>query len=324
MAGYEKVLYFVDEEDTSSDTMRLAIPRARSLGAAVTFASVLPPPRSALLGGRIAPEKLEQLCTESETERLAQLVEPLRNGDVPISTRVLVGDPAAAIIRAVMADGYQMVWKAPSEGRGLRDRILGSVDMRLIRACPCPVAIVGSHRPEEGRRVTVAAVDVTPAAERDEVNEELNLRVLELAWHGVAGPDTRLHVVHAWTLYGESIMRSPRAGVAPDVLAALLEAEEAGRRQRLEELVERYRGTLDPSERDAFGPQLHLVKGDASEAIPEELDRIEADLVVMGTIARRGVTGLLLGNTAEKLLGRLTCSVLTTKPDDFVTPVPVA
>jgi universal stress protein E len=324
MSGYEKVLFFVDEEETTSNAMGLAIPRARSLGAAVTFASVVPPSRSSILGGGIAQEKLEQLCTESEAERLAALVEPLRSADVPISTRVLVGDPAAAIIRAVLENGYQMVWKARSEGRGLRDRILGSVDMRLIRACPCPVAISGSHAPEEGRRVTVAAVDVAPAAGREDVNDDLNLRVLELAWHGVAGPDTRLHVVHAWSLYGESIMKSPRAGVAPAELAALLEAEEAGRRQRLEELIERYRGALDAAEHDAFEPELHLVKGDASEVIPETLDRLDADLVVMGTIARRGMTGFLLGNTAEKLLGRLTCSVLATKPDDFVTPVPVA
>jgi universal stress protein E len=321
MTVFEKVLYFVDVEQTTTDAMKIAIPRAQSIGAALTFASVLPAPRSALVKGCPDKDKLGQLCLESETERLEQLVEPLRGAGVDVSTRVLVGDPAGAVIRAAVDDGYDLIWKAPSEGGGLRDRFLGSTDMRLIRACPCPVAVIGSHRPEDDARVTAAAVDVTPVAGRDEINEKLNHRILELARISAVEAETCLHVVHAWTLYGESIMKSPRAGVSQDELKALLEAEEACRRTRLEELVERYRGSLPVGERDGFAPELHVVNGDASDAIPDELRRLEADLVVMGTVGRSGVTGFLLGNTAEKMLRRICCSVLTTKPDDFVTPI---
>ena len=42
---------------------------------------------------------------------------------------------------------------------------------------------------------------------------------------------------------------------------------------------------------------------------------------VMGTIARTGLTGALLGNTAEKVVDRIECSVLAVKPDGFVSPV---
>lgn len=41
----------------------------------------------------------------------------------------------------------------------------------------------------------------------------------------------------------------------------------------------------------------------------------------MGTIARTGVIGALTGNTAEQVLDRATCSVLTIKPNDFISPV---
>jgi nucleotide-binding universal stress UspA family protein len=41
----------------------------------------------------------------------------------------------------------------------------------------------------------------------------------------------------------------------------------------------------------------------------------------MGTVSRTGVAGLLIGNTAEKLLQKVNCSVLAVKPDDFSTPV---
>jgi nucleotide-binding universal stress UspA family protein len=272
----------------------------------------------------LGPTGLEQLAIEEEAERLEEIVSPFRGGDVQIATRVLAGDPAATIVRAVIADGYQIVFKAPTAGGGLRDRVLGSIDLRLIRACPCPVAIMGSHRPDEGRRVTVAALDVAPPPGGEETNEDLNNRILELALAALAAPDSRLHVIHAWTLYGESVMRSPRARVEANELNALLERERATRQEKLEEVVANLRSKLTGIDAERFEPEVHLVKGDPSSAIPSELERLGADLLLMGTVSRRGLTGFLLGNTAEKILERVRCSVAVTKPEGFVTPVPLA
>jgi nucleotide-binding universal stress UspA family protein len=41
----------------------------------------------------------------------------------------------------------------------------------------------------------------------------------------------------------------------------------------------------------------------------------------MGTVARIGIPGLLIGNTAETILDQLDCSVLAVKPPGFVSPV---
>jgi nucleotide-binding universal stress UspA family protein len=43
----------------------------------------------------------------------------------------------------------------------------------------------------------------------------------------------------------------------------------------------------------------------------------------MGTVCRAGVPGLFIGNTAEKVLRHVSCSVLTVKPEGFVSPVTV-
>ena len=45
------------------------------------------------------------------------------------------------------------------------------------------------------------------------------------------------------------------------------------------------------------------------------------DLIVMGTIVHSGVEGLLLGSTAEKVLGEAEVSVLAVKPEGFVSPI---
>jgi nucleotide-binding universal stress UspA family protein len=41
----------------------------------------------------------------------------------------------------------------------------------------------------------------------------------------------------------------------------------------------------------------------------------------MGTIARTGISGFIMGNTAETILNRLDCSVLAIKPPGFETPI---
>ena len=43
--------------------------------------------------------------------------------------------------------------------------------------------------------------------------------------------------------------------------------------------------------------------------------------IVMGTVCRTGIPGFFIGNTAEYVLSRVHCSVLTMKPAGFVSPV---
>jgi nucleotide-binding universal stress UspA family protein len=70
--------------------------------------------------------------------------------------------------------------------------------------------------------------------------------------------------------------------------------------------------------------RVHFVKGEAGRVIPEVAAKNEADLIVMGTLSRSGVAGFLIGNTAEKILHKVDCSVLAVKPEGFVTPVKVS
>ena len=67
--------------------------------------------------------------------------------------------------------------------------------------------------------------------------------------------------------------------------------------------------------------QVHLLKGRASELIPQLAQKKRINLLVMGTLCRTGIPGFFIGNTAEKVLHRVNCSVLTVKPEGFITPV---
>ena len=84
-----------------------------------------------------------------------------------------------------------------------------------------------------------------------------------------------------------------------------------------------HRGALDDLLADFRdeGITPHLVEGRAGDVIAEVAGRLEVDLIVIGTVGRTGVPGFLIGNTAERVLDSVECSVLTLKPEGFETPV---
>lgn len=63
------------------------------------------------------------------------------------------------------------------------------------------------------------------------------------------------------------------------------------------------------------------LKGEPEDVVPKYVDEHAIDLVVMGTVARTGISGLVIGNTAERVLQRLRVSVLATKPPGFTSQV---
>jgi nucleotide-binding universal stress UspA family protein len=68
--------------------------------------------------------------------------------------------------------------------------------------------------------------------------------------------------------------------------------------------------------------EIHIGLTSPIQAILACVDRLAPDLVSIGTVSRGGVAGLLVGNTAERLIKRLDCSMLAVKPEDFVCPIP--
>ena len=97
--------------------------------------------------------------------------------------------------------------------------------------------------------------------------------------------------------------------------------EEKAKRQRwLERVVDEYRNSLPFDRAKAFNPKVELLHGDPKIAIPQRVKELDADFVYIGTVSRKGVSGLLIGNTAEAILDCVDCSVVALKPEGFVPP----
>ncbi|MEE4264405.1 MAG: universal stress protein [Desulfobacteraceae bacterium] len=67
--------------------------------------------------------------------------------------------------------------------------------------------------------------------------------------------------------------------------------------------------------------RLHFLKGDPAARITDLAAKERIDLIVVGTVCRTGVAVFFIGNTAENVLQQVECSVLTVKPEGFVSPV---
>lgn len=72
---------------------------------------------------------------------------------------------------------------------------------------------------------------------------------------------------------------------------------------------------------DLIDPYVHLVEGKPADVVANVADGEKVDLVVLGTVARLGILGHLIGNTAEDVLRKLHCGVVAIKPAGFESPI---
>ncbi len=223
-------------------------------------------------------------------EALEDIAGRMRHDGLRVETVVRSGKPQEEVAREAVARKADIVL---TQGEP-RARAL-----QLLRLCPCPVwAVKGGHVGPH-RRV-LAAVD--PLASEDN-DLSLARRVIEHASAVGRLDDSEVHVLHVW---GEGLRQSllDKYGSPIETLA----------REALERLVAEFSEAI-PSQ------NVHLEQGDPAAAVRRFAAEQSMDLIVMGTIARSGIAGLLLGSTAEKVLGETGVSVLAVKPGDFVSPV---
>ncbi len=77
------------------------------------------------------------------------------------------------------------------------------------------------------------------------------------------------------------------------------------------ELLERMRRFAEPADAAGLETRILLHEGDPAREILRSATAVDADLIVMGCHARRGVERLVLGSHAEQVLRRARCPVLT-------------
>jgi len=306
MQRFKNILLLASDAAEMSETLERAVELAENNQAQLTVVDVLKESLKTKEPANTSPLPLDPGEMTPE-DRLERLIAPIRDKGVRIDAKVLTGIPFIEVIRQVLKYNYDLVMKTAAGATGTKAMLFGSTALHLMRKCPCPVWITKPTKHKHYTRI-MAAVDPDTW---DATKAGLNRMIMALATSLAVRENSELHVVQAWSPYQESILpenATPFGTVEP--------GEPEIHKRSLNELLARY--TVN-----GLNQQVHLVEGNAEDVILSLAKEKHIELIVMGTVGRVGLPGFFIGNTAEEILRQVDCSVLTVRPDGFVTPVTI-
>jgi len=167
-------------------------------------------------------------------------------------------------------------------------------DWHLLRSCPAPVLIEAEKKWNKSRPV-VASLDLQT---KNKEKRKLNDRIIETAIQVAEATHSEVAVIYAITV--------PTLLKDMDIID--VDEYTLKRKKQLKPVIEKLCEKYGLSRR-----QVHLKTGSAKRVIPSLANKLKADLIVMGTVGRKGIRGKLMGNTAEQVLEHLRTDVLALK-----------
>jgi nucleotide-binding universal stress UspA family protein len=112
-------------------------------------------------------------------------------------------------------------------------------------------------------------------------------------------------------------IRAKKAGVSTKI--RLLEGPIA--LALLDEMIEHKHALLIKDETKEGEVRELFLMGKPSSVIAHHCNTNKADTLVIGTVGRAGLDGFLIGNTAERVLHQVSCSILAVKPQRIPSPI---
>ncbi|MCH9646595.1 MAG: universal stress protein [Deltaproteobacteria bacterium] len=242
------------------------------------------------------PSEILQRLNQLASSEMTRLLEPHLGGALEIHQVLERGIAAGPVILDyAQVNEVDLIVMGSHGRRGPRRFLLGSVAEEVMRAASCPILTL-RERPEAEVvapiRTLVVAVDFS----------ENSKTALALAGELADFYDARLHIVY--------VLESRRF---PDFILPVSEGLVAKAaklhgmaEERLQEMAE---GVL--GQKDSF--DLHVCLGRAAPEILGFSDQVGADLILMGGQGFSPVEDLFFGSTAEGVVRRALCPVLTIK-----------
>ena len=323
MRRFKNILYIVASDSDNRVAFEHATTLASNNQACLTILQVIDEtPATIKMNGRdFSTKEFHEKLVMEHQKKLQALVDSLEQ-KIEVQIKILVGISFLEIIREVLRNNHDLVIKTAESSGGLLERVFGGNDMHLLRKCPCPVWLVNPKAQQKYQRI-LAAIDVYDEFQpnESETNYLLNLQIVEMASSLALSEFAELHIVNAWETMGESVIRRSSLGWQEKDVITYIEEVRQQHQQIMNTLMNEVMIKLGQNALDYLKPQLHLQKGSPRREIPALAIKIKADLVVMGTVARTGISGFFMGNTAETILNQLDCSVLAVKPLGFETPI---
>lgn len=282
----KNILMATDFSERSDRALRRAVLLAREFGAGLVLVHVV---------DNDQPRRIVETETEEARALLHQMAATLRDVDnIACEARVRLASPFAGIVQEVADTSPDLLVIGPHRRQMLKDVFIGTTAERVIRSVGCPILMVNAP-PAGSYRHILQTTDLSDSA-RDALRRFLALGIAGQArnslLHVFSAPALRLVMGHTIPKHSrEDYLANEHKDAARDLAGFIASAGLGGVRQ----IVRHEANTVR-----------HEILGTAAEE--------QADLIVLSTHGRTGLTKMLLGSVAEQVLRTSPVDVLAIPP----------
>ena len=273
------ILVVADPDPKKTRTLHQAKLAAEDLDARLLVVGFEPEDGSAVDFGSLLAETVARAMDTFDDYKLA--IEPC-------------DDIAARVVERCKSGAIDLIIK---QGHRSESLFYSPTDWHLIRDTKTPLLLLDkgkSHRKLETIMATADVEEDTP------VQRALDKKVLGYAVDFAKRFDSTLHVA----------VCVKTSQILSDLDLVDIHKREHAHAPKVREIIASEYQDCGVAEKN-----WHLHAGAPERVLAGMAQGLKADLVVMGSVGRKSLQGLLIGNTAEKILKNLHTNVLVIKPD---------
>lgn len=246
------------------------------------------------------------LHAELDDEKEAGLREKLEKA-YPFVTGVHIfsNDHVLNVCQLTASAGLDMLLIEPRKRSALQQFFYGSTTVSLIRNAPCAVWVTKRRVKQSYERILIA-ID----AEAEEHEKKLNTKLIQIGTSYAQMQGAECHLATSWHLAEEYTLESPMLNISREEIESMKLKRKMRVAEAFEKVIVAHKDILQ-------GTETHFLEGEPGEVIADYAKKNQINLVILGTLARSGVKGFVIGNTAETIINHIDCSIMAIKPDDF-------
>ncbi|NRA55059.1 MAG: universal stress protein UspE [Gammaproteobacteria bacterium] len=300
METYKKILVVIEPEEKKYIQLHKAAHLARQVGAQITVLLIIYDQELNLFSSlsKKYGGKLKESVIREQQYWLQEQLGSLSFHDLEVNSEVCWHKcQHQAIAEHVSQYNYDLVVKGTKRHSELGSLFITPTDWHLLRECISPILLVKSAPWCEGGRI-LSAIDV-------DNNQAFNNEILKKSRFLAQMLQAEHHLVNCYLESDISMYITP-----PDT-DSKVDHEEVKHQHQLvaDQMARQYQINQD---------NIHVMEGLSHDVIPRITKNIDAELVVLGTCSRQGLSEALLGHTAEHVIDEINCDLLALKPDNLV------
>lgn len=304
-SGTPRILLATDCSRWAQGAEWYACSLASSWGATLTVMSVLEFPPGMNPDYPVNRLYLGELMKQT-TKALVEMKSRVMDRGIAVHTRITNGIPSQEVLAAAEADDVDLIVVGTRGKTGLEHVLLGSTAERIIRAAPCPVLAVRGEA-YQAEAAGGRPPDYPIALQRMLVPIDFS--------------DCSLDAVEYAVLVAQRAKASIRLLHVLEPVSYGLDftlSHTAKREEMRERITARMDGLKAALQSGGVTADVQVRGGLPADSVLEAAGEYPADLIVMGTHGRRGLSHTMWGSVAESVLRKSHCPVLTVRSPKFL------